>query len=434
MIDMLRNTIRQAARRPGKTALQLALVAAGAMAFSAGLSLAGSLSALERETYRYRVAVASGSTDEAGRFEYTRPSLFTDQVLESLKSDTGLFENIAAVSEVRWNAVKTELGRYSIRSLLSAQAAYADIMGLSLLSGRTFSDEESSAGAKLILLSRSAAEGLFGSVEAALGAGLEAERGLIAVRRGPQDTQTRVITERYEVCGVYEDPSELARSALGIPDAVIPFGAERPPGMSARSQISVFVARTDGSSPEALKRKLAEALSVQGIEGAAIEAWEGDPMTPNAKAAAEARKTINALAGAIVSIGVLILAASVFGVYTSTAMEAADGRKSTAVRRALGESAVGTIGRFTLSNALFGSGAALAGAILSLPAYRALAHAAETVIGASGMAKGSVFPPGPPWWAPVLGVLAGAAACALFALPAAWGASRASVVEGIQEL
>ncbi len=435
MSDILMNAARKAAKRPGKTLLQALVIAAGALAFSAGLSMAGSLQRLERETYRYRISVASGETDEAGRFEYTRPSVFTDEILGRLASETGFITATAAVNETRWPAVRVGGSRYSIRSVLSAEAGYPDIMGLDLVAGRFFTAEESASGARLVVLSRSAAVSLFGTEADAVGKTIESERGVMMFRRGQdQAGQARLATETYTVTGVYEDPSELARAALGIPDALIPFGADRPPGLSARSQISVFVAETDGSSAAALKSRLTAALASMGVEDAKVETWEGDPGTPNATAASEARKALSSLAGAIVGLGILVLAASVFGIYSSTAMEAVDGRKGTAVRRALGESSLGTVLRFMSSNALFGAAAAVIGALVSLPAYRALAVAAESVLSGAGMARGGIFPSLPPLWAPVAAVAATALACALFSLPPAVGASRAGIVEGIQEL
>jgi hypothetical protein len=251
-----------------------------------------------------------------------------------------------------------------------------------------------------------------------------------------QTQQSRMATERFEVIGVYRDPAELARTALGIPDALIPFGADRPPGLPAQaaSQIRTFVAETDGTAPETLKIMLASSLETLGIVDADLETWEGDPATPNTGAAAEARKAIASLSGAIAGLGILVLAASVFGIYSGTSMEAAANRKGTAVRRALGESAGGTVLRFASENAGFGAVAAVGGAILSIPAYKALAGAAESVLAGAGMSQGGIFSSWPPVWAPVAAVLITALACAVFSLPPALGASRAGIVEGIQEL
>ncbi|MFH2115627.1 MAG: ABC transporter permease, partial [Spirochaetota bacterium] len=424
-------------KHPGKTLLQAAVIAAGALAFSTGLAMSGAICELERETYRYRISVANGSTDEAGRFEYTRPGVFTKDILEHLIDESGYIKKIAAVNETRWPAVKVGESRFSIRSVMAAEADYAAIMGLTIEAGRSYSPDESTQGARLAMLSASVAESLFGSADQAIGSFIESERGVMMVRTGQGQTQqSRLASERFEVIGVYRDPPELARTALGIPDAIIPFGADRPPGLPAQaaSRIRTFVAETDGTPPETLKLKLATSLETLGIVDAELEAWEGDPATPNTGAAAEARKVIAALSGAIAGLGTLVLAASVFGIYSGTSMEAAANRKGTAVRRALGESARGTVLRFASENAGFGAAAALGGAVLSIPAYQALAGAAETVLAGAGMSQGGIFPDWPPIWAPVVAVLMTALACALFSLPPAIGASRAGIVDGIQEL
>jgi ABC-type antimicrobial peptide transport system permease subunit len=443
MSDIVRLTARKALKKPGKALLQAAVIAAGALAFSAGLSIAGSIAELERDTYRYRVSIAAGSTDEAGRFSYERRSPFTVDLIDSLSQESGYIRRAAAVNQVNWPAVKVGDSRYSIRSVLSAGENYADIMGVTLLEGRFYTREDADAGSKLVVLSSSVAEALFGSAAEAIGQYLETERGVMAIARGQggqggqgagQNQALRMATERYEVIGVYKNPSELARSALGIPDALIPFGADRPPGMSAVMPVRSIVAETDGTAPAALEERLASTLASLGIDETPLSAWEGDPSTPNASAAAEARKTLASLASAITGLGALILLASVFGIYTSTAMEAADGRKGSAIRRALGEDSAGTALRFASSSAVFGAFAAIAGALLSIPAYRALAKAAEGILGGAGMSEGGIFSALPPLWAPLAAIAATAAACALFALPAAIGASKASIVEGIQEL
>lgn len=446
MSDILQLTIRKALKKPGKAFLQAAVIAAGALAFSAGLSIAGSIAALERETYRYRVSIAAGQTDEAGRFQYERTSPFTVDIIDGLSLETAYIRRAAAVNQTNWPAVKVGESRYSIRSVLSAGEQYFDIMGVTLLEGRFYTREDADAGSKLVLLSTSVAEALYGSASLALDQYLETERGVMAIARGQggqggQGSQSaarnqalRMASERYRVIGVYQDPSELARSALGIPDAIIPFGAERPSGMSAVMPVRSIVVETDGTSPALLEERLAATLASLGIDETPISAWEGDPSTPNASAAAEARKTLSSLSGAITGLGALILLASVFGIYTSTAMDAADGRKGSAIRRAIGENSVGTAFRFASSSAVFGALAALVGAILSIPAYRALAKAAEGILGGAGMSQGGIFSAMPPLWAPLVAIVSTSVACALFSLPAAISASKASIVEGILEL
>jgi len=435
MFDTIETVTRKAARRPGKTALQAAVIAAGAMAFSAGLSISGSISDLERQTFRYRVAVAAGETDEDGRFRYTMPPPFTQDVLDSLVAETGWLKAAAPVNEVRWNAIRVGGSRFSIRSVLAAGADYPAIMGLELAAGRTFTDEESDSGSRLALVSRSVAETLFGTAEAAVSSMVETERGIMVARQAQGGArQSRVSTERLEIVGVYETPTEVARTALGIPDAIVPVNAWRMPGMSGSVPIRTFVAETDGTSPAALEARLSDALFALGAGDVAVEAWEGDPSTPNATAAAEARTVLTSLSGAIMGLGLLILAASVFGIYSGTAMDAADGRKGTAIRRALGESAGGTVARFAATGAALGAVAAVIGAVVSIPAYRALAMAAESVLAGAGLTDAGIFPLLPPWWAPVVAVAVTAGACALFALAPSISASRAGIVEGIQEL
>lgn len=435
MIDMLSLTARKALRRPGRAAAQAAVLAAGALAFSAGLSIAGSIARLESETYRYRVAFAAGSTDSADRFRYEGQSPFTQDVLDGIVAQDGYLKKAAPVAQAGWPAIRVGERRFSIRSALAAGDSYPEIMGLKLVAGRSYTRQESDAGARVVIASRSVAETLFGSIDEALGSFLEIERGVMPRGDGQGPSQAfRMTTERFELVGVYEDASELARSALGIPDAVIPFGASRPPGLGASLPIRTVVAETDGTAPAALEPRLAASLTSLGIEAPDLSAWEGDPLTPNARTAAEARKTLASLAGAITGLGALILLASVFGIYASTAMEAADGRKATAIRRALGESSGGTVLRFAASSAVFAAGAAAVGALASLPAYVALANAAEGILGGAGMSEGGVFRAFPPIWAPSAAIVATAAAAAIFSLPAAFGASRAGIVEGIQEL
>jgi putative ABC transport system permease protein len=436
MIELLQQTLRKAAKRPGKAILQAAVIAAGALTFSAGLAMSGAITALERETYRYRISVANGSTDEAGRFVYARPSAFTLDILDRLPVETQAVKRLAPYNTINWPALRVGSSRFSIRSIAATGADYVGIMGLSIIAGRQFTADESTKGARVVLLSRSVASTLFGSPDTAVGAVIETERGIAMIRGAGQAQSARLATEKFEVIGVYEDPPELARAALGIPDTIIPFGSERPQGMPNQNQTQVraFVAETDGTAPEGLKPLLANALDVMGAANSAVEAWEGNPATPNAGAAAEARKALSALSSAIAGLGALVLMASVFGIYSSTSMDAADGRKGTAIRRALGEDAMGTISRFASANAVIGIIAGTIGALISIPAYSALAEAAETVLAGAGMSQGGIFATWPPAWAPLMAIALTALACALFSLPPAIGASRASIVEGIQEL
>ena len=189
MIDMLSLTARKALRRPGRAAAQAAVLAAGALAFSAGLSIAGSIARLERETYRYRVAFAAGSTDSAGRFQYERQSPFTPVVLDGIVAQDGYLKKAAPVAQASWPAIRVGDQRYSIRSALAAGESYPEIMGLKLVAGRGYTRQESDSGARVAIASRSVAETLFGSVEEALGSFIEIERGVMARGGGQSQGQ-----------------------------------------------------------------------------------------------------------------------------------------------------------------------------------------------------------------------------------------------------
>jgi predicted lysophospholipase L1 biosynthesis ABC-type transport system permease subunit len=240
-------------------------------------------------------------------------------------------------------------------------------------------------------------------------------------------------TVRFTVTAVYQAPTTIARNALGLPDALIPWTAEG--GAQRRAQpVRLFVVETDGASGARTAAAIRHYLSGMGQADPEITAWEGSPFDPMANGAVEARRMLATLSATLVSLGALVLLVSVLGVYTWTSMEAADSAKQTAIRRALGESAAGSVKRFVASIAAFGALAGLVGALLSLPAYRLLSISAEAILIANGTADSGLFPALPPAWAPSLAVLVTIVICALFALPPAISASRQTITSGIQEL
>lgn len=444
MTDFINALGRKALKKPGRTFLQLAVVAAGALAFSASLSIAGSLKNLEQATYRYRIAIGNGSTDETGQFNWTRTAGLNRTIIEALPAESALIKRTAAVNSVRWNTVRYEGSRFRIRSVIAAGEDYPDIMGLKLVAGRFFDRSELQEAQRLIVVSETVAREIFGSAQEAIGKNVESEGGVMVRMAGggfgggqafgaAASNATRMNTTLFTIIGVYKDPSPVALAALGLPDALVPFtvegGAQR-----GNTPVRTFVAETNGATPAQVAAAVRLALDNLGMTDQPIEGWEGSPFSPNSDAAAEARRMLNALAGALVGLGSLVLLVSVLGVYSWTSMEAADSVKQTAIRRALGESAGGSIQRFVIGVALFGTIAGLVGALLSLPAYQVLAGAAESVLSSSGTAELGLFPALPPPWAPLLAVLATALVCALFALPPAYTASRVPITSGIQEL
>ena len=454
MTDIFTALGRKALKRPGRTLLQTAVVAAGALAFAASISIAGALIQLERSTYNYRISVGNGTTDEAGDFNWSRTADLTRDLVAALPAETALIQRTAPVTNTRWNNVVADGTRYRIRSVVAAGEEYPAIMGLQLLAGRFFEKTEHDQAKLLTAISESVAIALFGSVKDALGKTIETEAGIMAraigggalpgsgigagASRGGAGqalpaTRLRMTTVQFSVIGVYKDPTAVSQAALGLPDALIPFTTEGA-ARQGQSLVRTFVAQTDGAAPEQVAAAVRSALAALGKEDAAISSWEGSPTSPNSNAAEEARKMLKALSGALIGLGALILLVSVLGVYSWTSMEVADSTKQTAIRRALGEPASGSVQRFAASIGVFGSVAGLLGALLSIPAYRLLAGAAEAVLASSGTAEAGLFPALPPLWALVSSVLITAAVCVLFALPPAIGASRIPITSGIQEL
>ncbi|HAX38026.1 MAG TPA: hypothetical protein DCY05_09815 [Spirochaetaceae bacterium] len=444
--DLISGLGRKAMKKPGRSLLQLAVVAAGALAFAPSLSLAGSLTSLAATTYRNRLAVGTGSVDESGDFAWSLNIDLTRQLVEALPTEVSFIKRAAVVNQARWNTVRSGDDRFRIRSVVAASADYPAIMGLVAVAGTFFDQSAVDAASPVVAISSTVAREIFGSVDAAIGQALDVESGIGArpgspvgnsagglARAGAASAALRLTTVRFTVAAVYQAPATIARNALGLPDALIPWTAE---GSAQRRAppVRTFVVETDGAASARAAAAIRQYLVGLGQTDPEIGAWEGSPFDPEADGAGEARRMLNALSATLVSLGALVLLVSVLGVYTWTSMEAADSAKQTAIRRALGESAAGSVKRFVASIATFGAVAGLVGALVSLPAYRLLSESAEAILIANGTADSGLFPVLPPAWTPALAVLVTVGVCALFALPPALSAGRQTITSGIQEL
>jgi len=156
------------------------------------------------------ISIINGRIDEQGNVEPQQPGQFTAEVFANLGTN---YENLSDVSYVTTQGGIKPIAlagdkTFEMRSVIQTDAAYAKLMGLTMVSGSFFEQVDVENRRQVVVISSLTAEILYGGADEALGQefSVAASTGMIP----------------YTVTGVYEDVSDLQREAYGIGDFIFP--------------------------------------------------------------------------------------------------------------------------------------------------------------------------------------------------------------------
>lgn len=407
----LRSVLASLARSPLKSTLTLLTVGlgVGVLIFALGISSAFSrLFERQLEQDGLVVMVANAETNkDTGEMELVRPPQFDGRVLEVLKTDVA---GVRAVSPVSgglgggmgggfFNQVATPGGTYRIRSVSTTNEEYAALMNLRFVAGSFFTAEDVKAGNRNVAISRTLAEILYGSAQAAIGQtmqppaptvvrttanptggqssatqGSSAQGGASAGARSAQTREFGVqrrafVMPTFKVTGVFEDVGELQRTSYGVGDLVMPYTALMPQGinleMIQRFMLTTVALRVKGSSLKTVEAQVRSALAHQYGDEVKVEVWEG---TPNGETAAleSARSTVRTFSLVVNLLGFVLLVTGSIGILSIMLVEVLGRSREIALERALGASRRIIAGEYFTRSMLLSALSAAAGVLLAL--------------------------------------------------------------------
>jgi putative ABC transport system permease protein len=370
------------ARSPLKLTLTLLTVGVGVGVLIFALSISGSFSRflkaqLEEDGIVVMVSNATVS-EETGAMEPVRPSGFDAQVLDVLSSDVPGVAAVSPVDSRGFNELAANGATWRIRAMLEVDQGYVDVMNLAIVAGSAFTEEDVAAGAKKALISQSLATLVFGSAEAAIGQTMKspaptnasATASAAAAASGAAGpTQRGPVMPSFTVCGVFSDVGELARTAYGVGDMLVPYTSSLAQGANAQmarvSALSTIAVRVKGVGLASAQAEIRAALAAQYGEDVAVQVWEGTPRGETVTLE-EARATVSAFSLVVTLLGFILLATGSIGILSIMLVEVLGRGREIAIERALGASGRVVAREYFARSLLLSLVSAMLGVALSL--------------------------------------------------------------------
>lgn len=363
--------IRELAHLPAKAYLTLFTVGVGIGVLILALSVSGSFAATVTEKLSKNgviVSVANAERSDDGRLEPVRPGQLDENVVSVLESDLGGAVVAAPISVPPWRDITVDGAVYQVRRAVGSTERYAEVMDLRLIAGSFFTQRDVTDGVTKVVVSRTAAETLFGSVEEAIGKTLQPPVGIIVQRRQGETEVRRQVSQTFTVTGVFEDPDEVKRKAYGIADLVVPYTATVPSqqnrSMAMRFLLNTLVVKLDGTFASAESR-IRSVLTGQYGEDLTLHLWEGSPEGESAMLE-EIRSAVATFSLVVNLLGFVLLVSGSIGILSIMAVEVLGKTREIALERALGASRLRIVREYFGRSLVLSGGSAVVGILISL--------------------------------------------------------------------
>lgn len=435
----IRSVLASLGRSPLKSILTLLTVGLGVGVLVFTLSISSAFARLMKQELEQEglvVMVANATISEStGQMERVMPPQFDDKVLDALENDVPGVKAVSPIGPGMWNELIASGVTYRIRSVVSADEKYAQIMRLRIVAGTSFTTADVSSGAKVAIISRSLAEIMFKNAESAIGKTLQPPA---PQQPSTSSSQTRgprpFVMPTFTVCGVFEDVGGLARTSYGIGDMIVPYTSTLPQGaniqMAQRNSLSTIALRVQGTSFTTVESQVRQALARQYGEDVSVEVWEGTPFGQTA-ALQQARDTVNTFSLVVNLLGFVLLVAGSIGILSIMLVEVLGRSREIALERALGAPRSAIAREYLVRSMILSSLAAVVGLVLCLALARPLELLVVPIFTGPNVAElgGSVISP----IAAAIGMIAALAIGGLFGVLPVIPALRADIADSMRE-
>jgi ABC-type antimicrobial peptide transport system permease subunit len=355
-----------------------------------------------------------------------------------------------------FNQIVAGSGTYRIRSVTTTNEQYAKLMNLELVAGSFFTADDVKAGAKKVVISKSLAEILYGSAEAAVGQIMRpptpaaiTTQTTVVIRQnaggqgGAQRTgQTRefgperraFVMPSFTVSGVFKDVGELQRTSYGVGDLIMPYTGMLPPDinieMIQRFMLTNIALRVQGSSLKTVEAQVHSALAQQYGDKVSVEVWEGTP-GGQSSTLEQARSTVATFSLVVNLLGFVLLVTGSIGILSIMLVEVLGRSREIALERALGASRRTIVREYFTRSMLLSALSAVVGLILSVVLAAPLKHLVLPIFNGVSSAdiSGSVITV----WAAAIGVGAALLVGGVFGVFPVIPALRTNIAEGMRE-
>jgi ABC-type antimicrobial peptide transport system permease subunit len=366
---ILSNTISMIREHPLRGFLSLLALFAGSFLMGSAWSIADGIDRLVQAAWGVQgtaMVLANGTTTADGNFERTMPPQFDASTADIIAQAIPGAGAVSPVTNVPFGRVQAGDKQYQIRRILGVGASYLQTMGLKLVAGQSFGDQDIKSKKAVVVISEEIAKGIFGSAEAAVGKSLQTVMqgpggmGLARANAGnaagsggnaawagnnaaPRSSGLRrfqIPSQKFTVVGVYATPDDTSRRRLGLGDAVVPYNASTPGRLNIPESFYwgtvVFTAK--GVTVDAARIALQQAFMAAKGDLVKVSVWQGNPNNPDVRNQNTAQ-SLESLASLVRVLGLVLALVAGVGMYGIMTVEVAGRSKHYGIRRALGASA-----------------------------------------------------------------------------------------------
>lgn len=369
----IRSVLSSLARSPLKSTLTLLTVGLGVGVLIFALSISSAFTQLFRRQLEQDgivVMVANAEINkDTGEMEIIRPPQFDGKVMDVLRTDVAGVKAVSPVSGGMdggmgggyFNQIAAGTSTYRIRSVTTTNEEYARLMGLEFVAGSFFTADDVKSGARKVVISKTLAEILYGSAEAALNQIMKPPAPTVVRTtqtptaqanqggQGQQGGQTRdfgaerraFVMPTFTVVGVFKDVGELQRTSFGVGDLIMPYTGTLPQGINVemiqRFMLTNLALRVQGSGLKTVEAQVRTALAQQYGDDVKVEVWEGTPGGQTATLE-QARATVATFSLVVNLLGFVLLVTGSIGILSIMLVEVLGRSREIALERALGAS------------------------------------------------------------------------------------------------
>ena len=430
----LKTEIKRILKAPGKSILTLLTVGTGVGVLILALSISSFFSNTVNNQLQKDgliLTYTNGSFTESDGLEYQRPPVFESNLGDIITQEIDGLIAVAPIISPNFSDIKVNGKNWQVRNAIGTNEKYFEIMDIELVAGDFFTEKDVKIGENKILISRSTAETIYGSVEASIGEAVQPPGRNVRNDRG----RNRNVMTSFIITGVYEDPGEIQRKAYRIGDVILPITSMLPPNMKNNTMAMRFINATNiikvkGSSKDSVESQLRQIVTREYGEGTELHLWEGQP-NGNDSDLEETRNTVVMFSFIVNLLGFVLLMTGSIGILSIMLVEALGRSREIALERALGAAKIDIIKEFFIRSVFLSGLSVVIGILISLVFFKPLNYMLQPIFYNIGVAEftGHVINPS----AIILASMSALIIGGIFGIAPAMSLLKANIAESIRE-
>ncbi len=274
--------------------------------------------------------IAGGSIKGDKEVKYSEPR-FDQSMADSIKKDIPEIRSIGLLTLFpRYSEIQVGHEIYRPRNVATSNEDYLSTYGLKMVRGSYFSKDDFRSRNAVMIISREAAELIFGSDKQAIGSTIQIVNRTGSLNKDRQFVET-IEKKSFTVVGVIESLSHFQSQVLGLGDFIVPYTLY----LNQSNQAHQYLIKVRASTN--MSERLTEKMRSLYGEKAEISVWSGSPNGPKSMDYIRSLKRMSF--GMILFFGFLgfiVLIVSTFGIFGVMLISTLERTREIGLKKAIG--------------------------------------------------------------------------------------------------